>query len=50
MDSRVFSMLAIFKKPYFIFLDFPKGKLYLISKFHNIFLGFFEDIKSHVTL
>jgi len=43
-------MLAIFREPYSIFLDFPKDKLYLISRFHNIFLGFFEDIKSHVTL
>jgi len=38
MNSRVFRTLAIFRKPYSIFLSFSEGKCYLITSCYNIIL------------
>ena len=47
LTSRVFRTLATFRKPYPVLLGSFKGRLYLISRFHNICLSSSKDIKSY---
>ena len=43
MDSKVFRIATIFKKPHPDLLDFSEDRLYLISPFLNTHLSFPED-------
>jgi len=43
MNSKVFRIATIFKKPHPDLLDFSEGKLYLISLFLNTHLSFPKD-------
>ena len=46
MDHRVFRIVTTFEKPHPVLLGFPENRLYLISLFSNIYLGFSEIIIS----
>jgi len=44
MNSKIFRIVSLFRKPYPVLLGFPEGKLYLISLLSNIYLDFPKDI------